>query len=419
MRELFRDRRFRLLFAGQAATAAGDSMMLLVLPVWMKMLTGSSGLAGAVMLAMALPTLVSPVLGWAADRLRRRPLLIWVYLGSAVALLPLYLVRGRDDFWIIFVIAVLYGISFILATAGLAGLLQHVVADERLAEANGALRTLRESLRLVGPVAGAGLYALVGAGPVITLNLLSFLIAAACLMLIRLREQSPRRTELSWLAEAGAGFRHLFAEPVLRRTALAMAAAFLAFGTLEAGAFAYVDAGLHRPATFVGVLVTIMGIGSVVGGLLAPRLIKRIGEPGALAAGLAALVLGLGPLVIANVGVGLAAVPFAGIGVALAAIAFSTVMQRRTPRPLMGRVSTAAELMTGVPHAASLAVSAILVSTIDYRWLFGVDAVALSLIAALLWRVRTGPEDAGTPAQPAAAAPVAELTSSSHSRESP
>jgi MFS family permease len=388
MLELFRDRRFRLLFAAQSATAAGESVMLLVLPVWMKVLTGSSSLAGTVMLAVALPMLVSPVLGWLADRVPRRTLLIGVHLGTAAALLPLYAVRTPGQAWIILVVAVLYGTSFVLASAGLAGLIQHTVPDERLADANGALRTMRESLRLIAPVAGAGLYAVLGAVPVITLNVLCLLVAAAVLLILRVHETVSRGVELTWFAEASAGFRFLFGEAALRPTAFGMAAAFLAFGTLEAGAFAYVDEGLHRPAPFVGVLVAIMGVGSVVGGVLAPRLIGRLGETATLAVGLACLAAGLGPLILPHVEAGLLSVPFAGIGVAVASVAFATIMQRRTPRPLMGRVSAAVDLLTGLPQNASLAVSSALVSTIDYRWLFGADTIGLVVIAGLLWRVR-------------------------------
>lgn len=61
MRELVRDGRYRLLFAGQVASMAGDSVMILVLAIWVKDLTGASGLAGAVTLAIAAPVAVAPV----------------------------------------------------------------------------------------------------------------------------------------------------------------------------------------------------------------------------------------------------------------------------------------------------------------------------------------------------------------------
>lgn len=402
MRELLRDSRFRLLFAGQVASMVGDSVMILVLAIWVKDLTGASGLAGAVTLAIVAPALLSPLLGWAIDRVRRRPFLIWTNAVSAAALLPLLAVRGRADVWIIYAVALVYGLSFLLNSAGLAGLLKYVVAEHRLAEANAALRTVREGLRLVGPLTGAGLYAVLGAPAVVALDVASFLVAAGTVAAIRFREPVPERSELHWRREAGAGFRHLFGAPALRRSALAVAAALLVFGTIESGVFAYVDNGLHRPPTFVGVLVTVMGVGSIAGGVLAPRLIKAVGEPAAIAAGLAALALGLAPLVYPVVGLGLAAVPFAGIGVSLVVIAFATLMQRLTPQALIGRVSTAADLLIGAPQTVSIAAGAILVSTVDYRWMFATAAVSLVVVAGALWSRRSP----STGAAPVAVTPV-------------
>jgi MFS family permease len=138
---------------------------------------------------------------------------------------------------------------------------------------------------------------------------------------------------LGWVSQAGAGFHHLFGDPPLRQAALAMAAALLAFGTTESGIFAYADA-LHRPATLVGLLVAVMGVGSIVGGALSPTVIRRVGEISTIAAGLLALALSLGLLVHPNIAVGLAAMPLIGLGVSFIVVAFPTLMQRRTPQAL-------------------------------------------------------------------------------------
>jgi Na+/melibiose symporter-like transporter len=394
MRELFRDARFRLLFLAQVSSMVGDSVLLIVLAIWVKELTGASGLAGAVILAVAAPSLLSPLLGWGVDRVRRRPFLVVLNLATAVALLPLLAVGDRRAVGIIFAVAVAYGFSLILNAAGLAGLLKELVDYERLADANAALRTTREGLRLVGPLAGAGLYALTGAGPVVLVAAATLLIASAVLTAIKVNEQRRRPTELHWAAEFSAGFRHLINDVPLRRTSLAMGAAFLVFGTIQSGIFAYVDQGLHRPATFVAVLLTAMGVGSIAGGLLAPRLIKRVGGPGTVAVGLAALSGGLAGLTYPIVGLGLAAAPLAGFGVSFIAVAFATLMQRRTPAPLMARVSTATDLLVGGPQIASIAAGAVLVTVLPYWLMFAVTATGLAVIASALWIARAEPAPA-------------------------
>jgi Na+/melibiose symporter-like transporter len=398
MAVLFRDARFRWLFGGQVACMVGDSILLLVLAVWVKDLTGSSGLAGAVILAVTAPTVFSPLLGWAVDRRRRRPFLIWTNVGSAAVLLPLFAVHGSGYVWLIYAVAVAYGVSFNLNSAGLAGLLKVLVPDERLADANSTLRTVREGLRLIGPLAGAGLYALAGPLPVVLVALVAFLLASAALTAVRVREQRPQPAGLHWMTEAGAGMRHILGDGPLRRGAVAMAVAFLVFGVVNSGVFAYVDQGLHRPAAFVGVLLTAMGVGSVAGGVVASRLIHRLGELGAIATGLTALAAGLGPLVLPHTWLGLSSAPLAGAGVSVVAVAFSTLMQRRTPAPLVGRVSTACDLLIGVPQTGSIAAGAVLVSAVDFRWMFATVAIGLAVTAGALW--------VGRGARPGQLAPV-------------
>ena len=54
-----------------------------------------------------------------------------------------------------------------------------------------------------------------------------------------------------------------------------------------------------------------------------------------------------------------------GVSLPLLAIGYMTLIQRRTPQALMGRVSTAAEVVMSVPSAVSLALGAVLVSLLD------------------------------------------------------
>ena len=63
--------------------------------------------------------------------------------ASAAAVLPLTLVRDAGDVWIVYAVAVLYGVSFVVLPAALNGLLKELVPDERAIEANSTLQTVR------------------------------------------------------------------------------------------------------------------------------------------------------------------------------------------------------------------------------------------------------------------------------------
>jgi len=397
MRELLRHRDFRLMFAGATLSAFGDSSMLIVLGIWVKSLTGSSGQAGAVFFVLALPSLFSPLGGYLVDRVRRRQFLIVANLLSAVAMLPLLAVHDRSDVWIIYIVALAYGISFVTISAALNGLLKELLPADLLGDGNGALQTVKEGLRLVAPLLGAGIFAAVGGAAVAMLDAVTFVLGAVALILLKVRETRPAPPELHWTAEMSAGARHLLGDPALRRSVLATGVGLLMIGLAESVGFAVNQLGLHRPPAFIGVLIAVQGAGAVLGGVASAPIIRRLGEQTALGIGLAALGAGLAGWFSTSLIVVMAGEVVLGFGLPVAVVALYTLLQRRTPGPLMGRVSAATDVLIGVPQTISIAVGAVLVSLVDYRILVAVMVVGLLPTGGYLVAVaRRDPEPAGT-----------------------
>jgi len=411
MRDVLRRPDFRLLFAGLVASMTGESILLLALAIWVKDLTGSDGMAGATIFAVVAPMTLAPLIGWVVDRFRRRPFLIVANLVSAVVLTPLFAVDGRDDVWIIYAVAVAYGLSYIAVSAALQGLIKALLPEELLADANGALQTVRQGLRLGGPLLGAALYTAVGGAALAVVGAAGFVLAAIAITALRISEVRPERGAGGWLVEAAAGARHLVGEPALRRVVLGVALALLVVGFCESIIFAYVDQGLHRPPAFVGVIVTAEGIGGLLGGLAAARFVRRLGEVGAAGLGMLLFGAGFAGLIWPHLAVGFPAVVVAGFGLPLVVVSFSTIMQRRTPAELMGRAAAAADALINAPYSLSIGIGALLVSIVDYRVLFAVMAAGMGVVAAWLWAGRSlaAPAPAAAEAE-SPATPTAEPT---------
>jgi MFS family permease len=392
MGTVLRRRDFRLLFIGQSASLFGDSVLLLGLAIWVKTLTGSNGLAGVTILAMAAPSVLAPALGAVVDRFRRRPFLIVANLASAAALSPLFLVHARRDVWLVYAVGVLYGVSFVVLSAALNGLLKELLPDGSLAQANGLLAMVKQGARLLGPLGGAGLFAAFGPVPMVLIDLLSFLLAAGAMGAIALRETAPARTAARWREQIADGSRQLWRDRPLRHTTIAVAIATLSFGALESIIFAYVDRGLHRPPTFLGVLGTMQGVGGLLGGVFAARLIRRVGEVATVGLGIAAF--GVSCLLLTYPSLALAAVamPMLGAALSLSIVGLVTLTQRRTPAALMGRVSTTVDMLTTGPMAVSIGLGAVLVSLVDYRLLCAVIGLVMLVDGLLLARL---PADQG------------------------
>lgn len=394
MRAAFREPGFPLLFAGLLTSMIGDSLMLIVLAIWVKGLTGSNGAAGLTFFFMAVPSLAAPIAGMFVDRMKRRTVLIWGNVASAFALAPLLLVHDSAQVWMIYLVAVLYGVSWVVLPGALNGLLKEMVPEGLLVSANASLATTKEALRLFGPLVGAGLYAWGGGGVVAVIDAGSFVVAAVAVAAIRLREDTPVRETGRWRAEFNAGIRHIWLDPILKHTLVAVAMALLVVGFLESAIFAAVDS-YGKPASFVGVVVSVQGVGAVLGGVLSSPVIRRLGETGSVSLSLVLFATGLA--------IG-AASPWlwglffgtAVLGFALPVfiVALNTLLQRRTPQRLMGRVTAATDVLLGTPQSGSIALGALLVTVLSFRSIFWVSAAVIFGSAAYLaWALRDAADE--------------------------
>jgi MFS family permease len=382
VRALLADRNGRRYLIGQLLSVFGDTAMWLAAGIWVKTLTGSNAAAGLTFFAFAAPSVLAPASGMLVDRVKKRPLLVTTDLVLGAIVLLLLLVHGRDQVWLIYLVMVLYGLAYGVLGSGESALLRQMFPEELLGSANGILQTFRQGMRLVGPIAGAGLFAWKGGGTVAVVDACTFLIAGLATFSLHITEAQPMRSENHWFDEMTAGVRHAWKTRVLRQILIACLLIILPFGFYDTITFAVVGSGLHKPPTFLGILASVQGVGAVAGGLTAGAILRRTNE-GALfgfacllfAAASLLLTLQWLPGVVAGILVVGACLPWI-------LVALYTLVQRRTPMELQGRVYSAFDTLIGVPQTVSIAAGAGLIALIDYRLLL-VFAAVMGGIAAL------------------------------------
>ena len=285
--------------------------------------------------------------------------------------------------WLLYLITALYGLGGDVFGAARSAMLKAMLPDELLAEANGALQSIREGLRLVAPLAGAGIYAAFGGGVVALVDAASFLASAATLIALPFAEPERAVKEHHFLREISMGVTHIARTRALRELTIGVAAALLVVGFSETLIFALAHA-LHRSPAFIGVMDSFQGVGAILGGLTSARLMRRIGELRLAGIGLA--VFGLGDIcwLVPRLGVVLPSIAVAGLGIVWAIVALATAYQRRSPSELQGRVAAAANMLFSVPQTLSIAAGAALITLIDYRFEIVAMFVVLLLSAAYL-----------------------------------
>lgn len=362
----------------------GSTAMSLVAGIWILDLTGSASVAGLAGLCVYAPTLAAPWLGALVDRLPRRALVVTVDLLLAVALLTLPAVRSRDQVWLIFTVMVVYGISYVLLDAGETALLPAALPPTALGDVNGWRSSAQEGMKLIAPVAGAGLYAWQGGGAVATVSAAMPVSAALLYTGIRLNpahppgsaarpphagpraapaaaappaDTGPRAGSRTGVPPATtgtwAGAAVLWRVRDIRLPVLVAAAAIGLSGFTVAAVYARVTGDLGLPSTFLGLLAGAQGAGSLVSGLAVGRLIARAGAVPVARGGAALFGVGCAVWCLPWWPAMLAGSLAVGIGLPWTLVAAVTAVQSGTPDRLLGRVAATANTVMFGPIAVT------------------------------------------------------------------
>lgn len=378
----------RRYLAGQTLSLLGNSSLWMAAAIWVKTLTGSNGAAGLTFFFFLVPAIAAPLAGLVVDRVRRRPLLIWLNLAGAVVLVPLLAVRDAGDVWIVYVVMLLYGAVDIVIAPAQSALLTRMLPADLLGTANGALRTAQESLRILAPLAGAGLFAVLGGPAVVVLDMATFVAAAIFTWSLSIRETKPARPEGHVVAQITAGLGFIGRSPVLRPLTAATVVLTLVIGFGESTSWAVISDGLNRRPEFAGILQLAQGVGAIAAGLSAAAAIRRYGEVRVAAVGTALFAAGELVMIVQSLPVVLGARALVGTGFPLLTIAAVTLLQRSAPEQLQGRVYAGFEVVATVPQTLSVAVGAWLVGVLDYRFVLGIAALFGATSALLMIRIR-------------------------------
>jgi MFS family permease len=405
VRALLANRDARWYLAGQTLSIVGDNALWLAMAIWVKILTGSSSAAGLVFFAFTAGILLAPVTGLVADRVRRRPLLVAANLAAAALVCALLAARGPGQVWVIYPVMFGYGALNSLITSAQTAFLTVILPSELLGEANSVLQMAQMGLRVITPLLGAGLLAWAGPVPVVLLDAGTFAVAAGTVAVLRVREPAPAPASTHWPEELTAGIRYVGRTPVLRRLLITGVIALLVFGFFETVPFAVVGQGLHRVATFLGVLEAVMGVGALAGGAFAAPAMRWAGERTVVAVGLVGCAVSCLLLIPPWLPAVLVGMGVLGVSIVWINVGALTLIQRRTPTDLLGRVDAALNVALTVPQTASIALGAALIAVVDYRILLVVMAVVVVASAVYLAAEPASGKNASAP-MPGVTSPV-------------
>jgi len=263
---------YRRYFAGQVISLSGNWMQT-VAEMWLVLkLTGSGTAVGLTAALQFLPILVFGAMGGVlADRMSKRKLLIVTQTLMALPSLALWalVVGGAVEVWMVFALVFARGAVNALDNPARQSFVTELVGPERTVNAVALNSVIVHSARIVGPAAAGGVIALWGVGPCFLLNAVSF-----GAMIVALWGMDPRALDTPTPAPRRRGDLRSGLAYVRRTPALLIPLAMMALiGTLSYNFQILLpllaDFTWHGTATTYALLTTSMGVGSVLGALMA------------------------------------------------------------------------------------------------------------------------------------------------------
>ncbi|MCO1654952.1 MFS transporter [Pseudonocardia humida] len=391
----FRHRGYRLLVLSMAVSLLGSGVWLVAVVYQVIALGGGPSELSAVATAFSAGLLSSILVGGvAADRLPKRALMIGVEAvktvgAGAVAVLGL---TGALQLWQLAAISFVLGAAEAFFYPAYSALLPQLLPADELLAANGVEGALRPVLqRALGPaVAGLLVGALLPAAAVL-LTTGTYLLAMLALLRMPPVAVVPGDGS-SPLRDLKEGFSYLLRTGWLFATlAFATVYVLLVIGPIEVLLpFAVRDQAGGGPSEFALVIAG-YGVGGAVGSIAVAsmRLPRRYQT-------VMLLCWGAGALPLAVIGVTdriwlmVAASFVVGVTDAAAMVIWGTLLQRRVPTRLLGRVSSLDFFVSLAFMPVSMAVAGPVGEAVGIPLVFlvvGVVPVFLAVIALLAWRL--------------------------------
>jgi predicted MFS family arabinose efflux permease len=230
--------------------------------------TGSSALAGALVAALTLPSLVTgPLLGaWLDATRHRRSAFVANQVLLPVVLVGLLVAAGHAPSWVVVVLGALAGVTSPVLTGGFTGLIGPLVPSALLPRAYGAESTSYNVAGVAGPaLAGVLAGAVSSEAAVVTAAALS---AVALLAVLRVPMPMPVGAARDGLLRSvWSGLRHLARTPALRSVTAATTLSFAGMGAFPV-LFPALAQRVGSSEAASGALFSAFAVGALLGSLV-------------------------------------------------------------------------------------------------------------------------------------------------------
>lgn len=391
MASLWRHADFLKLWAAQAVSAFGSRITREGLPMAAVLTLDATPAQLGILAALGLgPGVVVGLFagGW-IDRSRRRPLLIGADLVRMALLLTIPLAgwTGLLAMPQLYVVAALVGAAGVIFAIADHAYLPSLIGRDQLMEGNARLEATDSVAEIGGPALAGLLFQLFSASMAILGNAATYLFSAVLLAFIRTPEPPLKATRKDRHPLEGLvfGARAIWAQPLVRPL-LALTVVQSLFGSFFASLYVLMAIRTLGLSTgLLGLIIAVGGIGALLGAVMAPVAVKRLGVgPAIIAMGavsaISSVLVPLSPVSTACAVSFLIVAQLLGDSFAVAAmIPAGTLRQSVFPPAWLGRTAAVFHVVRGGMSVAGALLGGLLGQVIGVRETLLVSAMGLTL----------------------------------------
>ncbi len=391
-------RKVQLAFLG---STLGDWAFSTAIVVWAYLDGGAAAVGAYQAVRFVVMATAAPLGGVIADRVSRRTFMIVCDLIRAVLLAGVAVTIGADGpalaVYALAIAAAVVGAPFRAAQAGL--LPELVDSPEDLTAANAIAANIESAMIFAGPALAGLIIAAWDIEVVIWLNVVTFVWSILLLLTIRdgaavpvgqdtTEEEvtEPAEPGTSFWTDLSGGFGLVVRDRDLRNVALLSGATGFAWGGLTVYLVLLATDVLEAGPEGLGYLNSVLGVATVVGGLLVLGRLSssRLGEDlilGALGWAVPLLALAAFPSPVTVI----AALAVIGISEPLSGLGFETIPQRIAPANFVSRVYSAIDTALIAPMSLGAVLAPALVDLAGLRAAIAVSGAVVLLTALSRW----------------------------------
>ena len=270
--------RFFTIWAGQAVSLIGSSLVQFALVWWMTRTTGSATvLATASLIAMLPQIFLAPFAGALIDRWNRK--MVMIVADSLIALATLVLIylfaAGRESIWAVYTILFIRSAGGAFHYPAMQASTSLMVPKAQLARVAGLNQTLNGIVNIISPPLGALLIGLLPMQGVLATDVITAILAVSILVVVAI-PQPPRQLaqangtarKTSYWQDLREGWTYLISWPGL--LAVALLAMIINFLLTPASSLIplMVTKVFQKGALELGWVDAAFGLGIIIGGLV-------------------------------------------------------------------------------------------------------------------------------------------------------